>query len=92
VRKAGKVFQCRHWTTLGYVSPNLNELQVMSQASGEASHSHSLQIVLNIIFFKSVLHIHFHFQNSFSAEIELFSILQTCVGCINTGAVVVMFY
>ncbi|PNF20156.1 hypothetical protein B7P43_G00619 [Cryptotermes secundus] len=33
VRKAGKVFQSRHWTTLGYVSPNLNELQVMSQAS-----------------------------------------------------------
>ncbi|PSN44600.1 hypothetical protein C0J52_17809 [Blattella germanica] len=34
MRKAGKVFQCRHWTSLGYVSPNLNELQVMSQASG----------------------------------------------------------
>lgn len=34
VRKAGKVFQSRHWTSLGYVSPNLNELQVMSQASG----------------------------------------------------------
>lgn len=33
-RKAGKVFQSRHWTSLGYVSPNLNELQVMSQASG----------------------------------------------------------
>ncbi|XP_021917454.1 uncharacterized protein LOC110828757 isoform X3 [Zootermopsis nevadensis] len=33
IRKAGKVFQSRHWTTLGYVSPNLNELQVMSQAS-----------------------------------------------------------
>jgi hypothetical protein len=38
VRKAGKAFQSRHWTTLGYVSPNLNELLVMSQASGEALH------------------------------------------------------
>ena len=35
MRKAGKVFQCRHWTTLAYVSPNLNELQVMAQASGK---------------------------------------------------------
>ncbi|KAJ9588634.1 hypothetical protein L9F63_018068 [Diploptera punctata] len=34
MRKAGKVFQCRHWTSLSYVSPNLNELQVMAQASG----------------------------------------------------------
>ncbi|XP_069689381.1 uncharacterized protein [Periplaneta americana] len=33
-RKAGKVFQSRYWTTLSFVSPNLNELQVMSQASG----------------------------------------------------------
>jgi hypothetical protein len=58
-RKAGKVFQSRHWTSLGYVSPNLNELQVMSLASGKVCYLYvkfSIQIGLNIITLRHNLH------------------------------------
>ena len=34
-KEGWEVFQSRHWTSLSYVSPNLNELQVMSLASGK---------------------------------------------------------
>jgi hypothetical protein len=51
-RKAGKVFQSWHRTSLGYVSPNLNELQVISLASGKVWYLYvkfSFQIELNVI-------------------------------------------
>jgi hypothetical protein len=59
IRKAGKVFQSGHWTSLGFVSPNLNELQVMSLASGKVWYLYvkfSFQIGLNIIPLRHSLH------------------------------------
>jgi len=61
VRKAGKVFQSRHWTTLGYVSPNMNELQVMSQASGEAYTVIHQGILFQLLWkFYSLIHLQAH--------------------------------